>query len=406
MSQRRNEVVKLLGDIDKTLGIEYDKLEGGDLLECIKEILIKYTPHQDKVIEKNANKISDLSTELYKKKMLLFNIKRAQAEYSKYVEEISSINESLKPVEYLNEHLSEYGVTIWGQHILDELKISLSKIRSKKMPKEIATIVSDKNVENLEREISECENQLKALSEVKLKPVEQSSLYLALGQLKSLFPILTDLQSQIPTNVPSDYDYANDKQIRDHANMILSEIETRRGSVVRGIFDKYIQDVYDALSVKDNFENCKTRFNREKERLELSDGKSILNYSNIGSQSNYMYLHICFFLGMHNFLLDNPCKQVGNFLFIDQPSVPYYENSNENRSNDKTKLLDVFKVINAFMEERIKKGKEFQIILIEHAEESYWTGENALSTFVTRANFDGDEALVPQQVIRKYRNEN
>ena len=405
-NQRRNEVVKLLGDIDKTLGIEYDKLEGGDLLECIKEILRKYTPHQDKVIEKNANKISDLSTELYKKKMLLFNIKRAQAEYSKYVEEISSINESLKPVEYLNEHLSKYGVTIWGQHILDELKISLSKIRSKKMPKEIASIVSDKNVENLEREISECENQLKALSEVKLKPVEQSSLYLALGQLKSLFPILTDLQSQIPTNVPSDYDYANDKQIRDHANMILSEIETRRGSVVRGIFDKYIQDVYDALSVKDNFENCKTRFNREKERLELSDGKSILNYSNIGSQSNYMYLHICFFLGMHNFLLDNPCKQVGNFLFIDQPSVPYYENSNENKSNDKTKLLDVFKVINAFMEERIKKGKEFQIILIEHAEESYWTGENALSTFVTRANFDGDEALVPQQVIRKYRNEN
>ena len=62
--------------------------------------------------------------------------------------------------------------------------------------------------------------------------------------------------------------------------------------------------------------------------------------------------------------------------------------------------------INAFMEERIKKGKEFQIILIEHAEESYWTGENALSTFVTRANFDGDEALVPRQVIRKYRNEN
>ena len=58
------------------------------------------------------------------------------------------------------------------------------------------------------------------------------------------------------------------------------------------------------------------------------------------------------------------------------------------------------------MEERLKKGKEFQIILIEHAEESYCTGENALSTFDTRVNFDGDEALVPQEVIRKYRNEN
>lgn len=403
-NQYKNEVVKLLKGIDDTS--EYDKMEGVELLERIKDVLKKYTPHQDKEIEKNAAKISDLSTELYKKKMLLFNIKRAQAEYSKYIEEISSINESLKPVEYLNQHLTEYGITIWGKHILNELETSLSKLRAKKMPKEMASIVSDKNVENLEREIFGYENQLKALSDVKLKPVEQSSLYVALGQLKSLLPILTDLQKQIPTNVPSDYDYVNDKQIRDHANMILSEIETRRGSVVRGVFDKYIQDVYDALSVKDNFENCKTRFNRDKERLELSDGKSILNYSNIGSQSNYMYLHICFFLGMHNFLLDNPCEQVGNFLFIDQPSVPYYENSDEDKSNDKAKLLDVFKVINTFMEERLKKGNEFQIILIEHAEESYWTGDNALSTFVTRVNFDGEEALVPQQVIRKYRNEN
>lgn len=405
-NQYRNSVEKLLREINKTSGIEYDKLEGVEFLEFIKDILRKYMPHQDKEIEKNATQISDLSTELYRKKMLLFNIKRAQAEYSKYMEEISSVNESLKPVVYLNRHLSEYGVTIWGQHILDELKISLSKLRSKKISKESASIVSDKNVENLEQEISECENQLKVLSEVKLRPVEQSSLYLALGQLKSLLPILTDLQNQIPVKVPSDYDCVSDKQIRDHANMILSKIEARRSFVVRGVFDKYIQGVYDALSVKDNFENCKTRFNREKERLELSDGKSILNYSNIGSQSNYMYLHICFFLGMHNFLLDNPCKQVGNFLFIDQPSVPYYENSDEDKSNDKAKLLDVFKVINAFMENRIRKGNEFQIILIEHAEESYWTGENALSTFLTRANFDGDEALVPQQVIREYRNEN
>ena len=58
------------------------------------------------------------------------------------------------------------------------------------------------------------------------------------------------------------------------------------------------------------------------------------------------------------------------------------------------------------MEERIQKGHEFQIILIEHAEESYWTGENVLPTFSTRVNFDGDEALVPKHVIRKCRNEN
>ena len=402
----RNDVIKQLGIIERISDAEYEKLDGKELINHVKDVLKKYTPHNDKKIEKNATEISNLSTELYKKKMLLFNIKRAQAEYLKYQEEMSSIDESLKPVEYLNQHLPEYGVTIWGRHILDELRTSLLKIKMKKVHKDMTPIVSFKNIENLEREICDLENQMKMLTEVKLKPIEESSLYLALGQLKSLLPILADIFNQIPQDIPRDYDYVNDRQIRDKANLILSEIQTKRGSVVRGTFDKYMQMVYDSIQIKDNFENCKTRYNREQERLELSDGKSILNYNNIGSQSNYMYLHICFFLGMHNFLLDYPCEQIGNFLFIDQPSVPYFENKDNNKSNDKAKLLDVFRIINAFVEERISKGHEFQIILIEHAEEAYWTGDNALSTFSTRVNFDGDEALVPLDVIKKYRNEN
>lgn len=401
----RNEVIRLFREIDKISNIEYEKLRGSELVEYIKTIIKKYTPHGDKEIEKNSSKISELSTELYKKKMLLFNINRALAEYRKYLEETSSIAESLKPVEYLCQHLPEYGITIWGRHILEELKTSLSKLKSKKVPKDIVSIVSDKNIENLEREIFEYENQLKALSEVKLKPIEESSVYLALGQLKSILPIIDEVYRKIPQEAPKDYDYANDRQVRNLATSILSEIETRRGSVVRGALDKYIQEVYDSLRVNENFENCKTRYNREQERLELSDGKSILNYNNIGSQSNYMYLHICFFLGIHNFLLDNPCEQIGNFLFIDQPSVPYYENTDDDKSNDKAKLLDVFRVINDFVEERLSQGNEFQIILIEHAEESYWTDENSLPTFSTRVNFDGDEALVPLNVIKKYRNE-
>ena len=402
----RKDVIDLLYKIESTKDVEYEQLSGRELEGCVRDVLKKFTPHQDKAIEKSEDKTSELSAELYKKKMLLFNIKRAQAEYQKYLDENSSIAESLKPVEYLSQHLSEYGVTIWGRHIIEELQTSLNKLRSKKSSKDITSFIPIKSVENLETEIRECENRLKALSEVKLKPIESSSLYLTLGQLKSLFPILREYYEKIPENAPMDYDYARDREIRDRASAIIADVETRRGSVVRGSFDNYIQEIYDSLSVKDNFEDCKTRYNRDKERLELSDGKSILNYNNIGSQSNYMYLHICFFLGMHNYLLDNPCDQIANFLFIDQPSVPYYENTDNAKSNDKAKLLDVFRVIDDFVKGRIANGNEFQIILIEHAEESYWTGNHKLETFSTRVNFDGDEALVPKNIIKKYRDEN
>ena len=58
------------------------------------------------------------------------------------------------------------------------------------------------------------------------------------------------------------------------------------------------------------------------------------------------------------------------------------------------------------MEKRRESHSDFQILLIEHADESYWTGENELKNFVTCENFEGDNALVPQNVISKKRNEN
>jgi hypothetical protein len=43
--------------------------------------------------------------------------------------------------------------------------------------------------------------------------------------------------------------------------------------------------------------------------------------------------------------------------------------------------------------------------MIEHAEKSYWTGENALPYFVTTVEFEGNKALVPLDIIQKHRNE-
>lgn len=95
------------------------------------------------------------------------------------------------------------------------------------------------------------------------------------------------------------------------------------------------------------------------------------------------------------------------FLFIDQPSVPYYENKDSDKSNDKSKLQDAFSVINSFMKEMVEDwNQDFQILLIEHADESFWTGDNKLEYFTTKANFDGDNALVPFHVIKKKKYEN
>lgn len=48
-----------------------------------------------------------------------------------------------------------------------------------------------------------------------------------------------------------------------------------------------------------------------------------------------------------------------------------------------------------------EKKEEFQIILIEHAPESYWTGANMLEYFITKATFTDGDALIPKYVLEE-----
>lgn len=101
-------------------------------------------------------------------------------------------------------------------------------------------------------------------------------------------------------------------------------------------------------------------------------------------------------------------RHIGQFLFIDQPSIPYYAGSENVKTTDKEKLLDAFAGINRFMKYVIEEKKEqFQIILVEHAPDTYWTGENKLDYFVTKENFTNGNALIPQYVLEQNKdNEN
>ena len=164
-----------------------------------------------------------------------------------------------------------------------------------------------------------------------------------------------------------------------------------------------IQHVFDGFQYMEHYEHCYTKYDMKQERLMLNDGKSMFNYDVIGSQSNYMFLHLCFFLGIHRYFFENlKIRHIGQFLFIDQPSIPYYAGSENVKTTDKEKLLDAFAGINRFMKYVIEEKKEqFQIILVEHAPDTYWTGENKLDYFVTKESFTNGNALIPQYVLKQ-----
>lgn len=397
-----NEAKKLVFEAGLAEQSDLAELTASRQVEKFEELLVDYEPRTVEVTQEADSKRSELTKSLYKKQVQLNNIINAGREYEQYREQISDITDSLKPVEYLTAHMDELGVTPWSRQIVEALQKSLDGLREREQ-KGKKEFVTESQLKKLCDEIHVIENQIAELDNIKITPIQNSGRYYALGRLKEYVAILKELFKDIPA-VPEQIDEVHDHELRSHAEEIANKIADLRATVVNTRLNPSIQHFFDMFSFLENFAGRPTRYNREHERLEIGkDG--VLNYSNIGSQSNYMFLHICFFLGLHRYLLLHPTPHVGQFLFIDQPSKPYYESSDDNKSTDRQKLMDAFKVINTFMQEVVDSGGEFQIILIEHAEESYWTGNNALSNFVTKANFDGNNALVPFHLITKQNDE-
>ena len=116
-------------------------------------------------------------------------------------------------------------------------------------------------------------------------------------------------------------------------------------------------------------------------------------------------MHLCYFFGLHDLLMENKNEQIPQFLFIDQPSIPYYAdkksetfvNKGDVVNDDREKLAAAFCLTDKFMRSVTNKG-QFQIIMIEHAGEEDWKD---LSTFVTRYEFRNGEGLIPSRILNK-----
>ncbi len=165
--------------------------------------------------------------------------------------------------------------------------------------------------------------------------------------------------------------------------------------IMRRSLDSCIQRNYDRLESSPAYKNHFASFSFKEMALQLTPPSQLFPISNIGSKSNYMFMHLCFYLGLHEHMISVGQMHVPQFLFIDQPSIPYYSDSLGN--TDKSKLTDAFSLLNSFIDyiRDVKKGT-FQIFMVEHAPKEYWL-DNNLSNFHTVDEFFDGKGLIPRE---------
>ena len=292
-----------------------------------------------------------------------------EKEYKIYQKRLERQNESLVPVEYVKKHLSELMTYQETGQLLRELTEAWERIKQNYEPD-----LDQKDIVWIRKAILLAERMEKELTkEPKLTITDE--MLVQYGETIS--------------------------QIEEKLARLRAKNENALGNLNDEI-GKYFKC---QKGISEAYWNYKPVYSMDEKMLMLVTDDGEYPKANVGSKSNYMFLHLCYFFGLHDLLMKNRNEQIPQFLFIDQPSIPYYADKNtaivskngEITNDDREKLKEAFRLTDKFMREMTRNG-HFQIIMIEHAEEDYW---NNLETFVTRYKFKNGEGLIPSRITHR-----
>lgn len=285
--------------------------------------------------------------------------------YKDYQSALKETEDSVRPVSYLMNKYEEILPGTKTSEILQALdeQLLLAKESWKNKNNSLLYVDVAEHIKKITNELKNIQlklGELKALSERVSSPKE---IYRYQGKLG----VKVELYSE--KSAPSDYNNKLseiDSSIAQLEN-IAQDIESRREYVMGKLNDK-VNEHLSRLKLK-GYESSQAIF-LERERvinLILDEGRKVEKMIDIGSASNYLYIHLSYFMALHEVARDNQVPWLPHFLVFDQVSTPY-----SGESPDDIYSLDLaLKELNLFVEGMKKKGG-IQIILMEHIPESHW----------------------------------
>ena len=369
-----------------------------DAIQTIKELISdsKKTANNSTLFEE----IDRLNKRRLEINMQLSAFDRYKKEYESYKRNLEKSADSLKPIEYLNKNLSDQLIESYEtKTFIDSLECSLKSIQKELSKQQLKPLRTTIDIESLQKELSDIESRINKLNSIQQAYRTEGEKYIIIGEVKNAYESLLKKEDFNPIDGVLLNQLNDEKANLEHDLKNIDEVKY----IMKNLLNKCIQRNYNRLESLPAYKNSQTQFNDTDMILQLVPEGQLFPLENVGSKSNYMFMHLCFYLGLHEHMINVGQIHVPQFLFIDQPSIPYYTgSSNEKTGNDdKKKLLDAFSLIDSFISYIITEKKAtFQIFMVEHAPKEYWH-ENNLLNFHTVDEFINGDGLIPSDIYNE-----
>lgn len=358
------------------------------------------TGELDLVDFEDENILEELKKERQNIIIRIRKLKRFSKRYSAYKKYLSREESSLKPILYMKKYVANIENDEYKQflNVLEREYYQIREVIKNRMPFEIDV---DDKINELERELREIESKIEMSPEINYIPIADKTRYIAIGEIKSdFFKLINEPEA---TSKIDDKIDLKEKELNELKNKYVS-LEEKRINMIEALND-YIQTYIDiAEQAFEEYGQYLSAFNYKKKTLEMRQNKAAFT-EKLTSSSDHLFMHMCLFLGMHEMILKNEVPYVASFLILDQPSRPYFNNkrydlnkSKEfiNKKDDWNKVIQIFKLLNAYIRNIKENKNEFQIIVLEHVSTDAWDG----CEYVNLVDiFDGIEnALIPPSI--------
>ncbi|CAA0221953.1 DUF3732 domain-containing protein [Tenacibaculum maritimum] len=384
--------------IDKSK--EYKFIEYSTTFDNVDDALISIQEIISNTRKKAENQklFSDIN-KLYQRKSELQSqinaISQYQKEYRLYKNNLKKSADSLQPIEFLNKKLSDQLVDSYETKLfIESLELSLRDIKESISKKITEPLQVNGDYKSLKTDFDKVSKEINQLNEIKKNYQAEGEKFIVLGEIKYAYEQIVKSKKHNPI----DNNKLNSLNVeKSQLEKVPEEIKQIK-YIMKTQLDESIQRNYNKLDSLPSYQDHYARFDENEMILKLFPQDQIFPLDNVGSKSNYMFMHLCFYLGLHEHMINLQQVHVPQFLFIDQPSIPYYTSDDDKGNDDRTKLVDAFTLLNSFVEYiTVEKNNNFQIFMVEHAPKEYWV-DNNLTHFHLVDEFINGKGLIPNEV--------
>ena len=361
-------------------------------LEFLRGV-VRDTP-TPKASGEDAKRLSSARSKLFEINRRMRRLREFSDEHKQYKTTLKITKDSLKPLETLLSQSPELLKTEIFDDLIDSLNVDLRALKDATAARQPVDTQVAKMMDELKEQKAELERTIESL------PKAQKSFDDAMELVRFVTRIETKLEtySAVSTDSPEDYDTEIFKLNGELKKMEVDDVNSVRDATIGQINDVSLRLLSEAESAMGNYAKFLTSFNYDARKLQLRRPSSSF-IENVGSSSNHMFLHLFMFLALHEVAIDKGGKFVPAFLFIDQPSRPYYGEEKimdevNLKDSDQAKVIQAFILLGNFVTRMRKNyGADFQMIVLEHVPIELFQDVPNVKVL---PEFRGTNALIPK----------